>query len=148
MLFRSDQDGFLDLWISGDKEWMVLKNAKNAPISGKHPDHLEVVSPRSTISFSGYVVSVISCLMSPTGSLSFTASSSACEPLDPFSDPDSIAHLLDFTPGYAIRVKVRQLFSSAVNPVSRSHHFFLVVSFSRTSFRLTALNASLAFSAC
>ena len=141
----------MDFWISG---FLVIRNGwfsrmpRMPPIISKHSDPKEELSPGSTISLPGYVVSIISCLMSPTGSLSFPTPPSACEPFDPFSDPDSIAHLLDFTPCHAIRVKVRQLFSSAVNPVSRSHRFFLVVSFSRTSFRLTDLNASVALSAC
>ena len=67
---------------------------------------------------------------------------------DPYADPSSIAHILDFSPGHQIRAKVRHLFAISVNPVSRSHHFFLVVSFGRTSFRLSDQNAGLALSAC
>ena len=67
---------------------------------------------------------------------------------DPYADPFSIAHHLDFSPGHKIRAKVRLNFATSVSPVSRSHHFFLVVSFGRSSFRLTDLNASLALSAC
>ena len=68
--------------------------------------------------------------------------------LDPFSDPSSIAHNLDFSFGHRIRAQVRQLFASPVNPVSSLHRFFLVVSFGCASFRLDDLNVSIALSAC
>ena len=67
---------------------------------------------------------------------------------DPFSDPHSIAHRLDFSPGHAFRIKVRDDFSTPVNPVSESNGFTLIVSFGRAVFDLTPLNVSLALSAC
>jgi hypothetical protein len=69
-------------------------------------------------------------------------------PYDPFGDPQSIAHSLDFSTGHSLRAKVRDLFSTPVNPISSSSRFFLVVSFGRSSFRLNDLNVSLALSAC
>jgi hypothetical protein len=67
---------------------------------------------------------------------------------DPFGDPGSIAHSLDFSHGHRFRAKVRELYSSPVNPISSSGHFFLVVSFGRSGFRLDDLNVCLALSAC
>jgi hypothetical protein len=67
---------------------------------------------------------------------------------DPYADPHSIVHLLDFSPGHAIRAKVRELFSTPVNPVSSNSCFHLVVSFGRSVFRLSPINASLALLAC
>ena len=72
----------------------------------------------------------------------------APERLDPYADPSSIAHSLDFSPGHKIRAKVRHIFSTSVNPISRSHRFFLVVSFGRAVFRLDELNVSIALSSC
>ena len=68
--------------------------------------------------------------------------------MDPFSDPSSIAHNLDFSFGHRIRAQVHQLFASPVNHVSSLHHFFHVVSFGRASFRLYYLNVAIALSAC
>jgi hypothetical protein len=48
---------------------------------------------------------------------------------DPFSDPSSIAHRLDFTHGHVFRRKVRDTFATSVNPISSSSGFTLVVSF-------------------
>ena len=67
--------------------------------------------------------------------------------MDPFNDPSSIAHLLDFSIGHQFRSKVRHLFASSVSPVSSYRCFYLVVSFGRASFCLDELNVSLALSA-
>jgi hypothetical protein len=67
---------------------------------------------------------------------------------DPFGDPDSIAHSLDFSHGHHFRAKVHELFSTPVNPISPSGHFFLVASFGRFGFRLDELNVCLALSSC
>ena len=67
--------------------------------------------------------------------------------MDPFNDPSSIAHILDFSIGHRFRSKVRDRFATSVSPISSSHQFFLVVSFGRASFRLDELNVSLALSA-
>jgi hypothetical protein len=48
---------------------------------------------------------------------------------DPFSDPSSIAHRLDFTHGHVFCRKVRDTFATSVNPISSSSGFTLVVSF-------------------
>jgi hypothetical protein len=50
-------------------------------------------------------------------------------PMDPFQDPHSIAHQLDFSFGHQFRSKVCDLFSSTVNPVYPSSGFILVASF-------------------
>jgi hypothetical protein len=67
---------------------------------------------------------------------------------DPFGDPDSIAHSLDFSYGHRFWAKVRDLFSTPINPILASGHFFLVVSFGRAQFRLDILNAFVALSSC
>jgi hypothetical protein len=67
---------------------------------------------------------------------------------DPFGDPDSIAHILDFSYGHQFWAKVHDLFSSPVNPISALGHFFLVISFGRAQFRLDVLNVSVALSSC
>jgi hypothetical protein len=67
---------------------------------------------------------------------------------DPFGDPDSIAHSLDFSYGHRFRAKVRDLFSTTINSILASGHFFLVVSFGRAQFRLDILNAFVALSSC
>ena len=70
------------------------------------------------------------------------------ESLDPFSDSSSIAHRLDFTPGHAFRSKIRDHFSTPVNPISSSHGFSMIVSFGRASFELSPINVSISLSAC
>ena len=67
---------------------------------------------------------------------------------DPFYDPSSIAHWLDFSPRHVFRAKVRDLFATPVNAVSSANGFSMVVSFGRTSFDLNNLNVSIALSAC
>lgn len=69
-------------------------------------------------------------------------------PRDPFANPHSIAHQLDFSFGHHFRSQVRNLLQTSVNPVSSSHGFFLVVSFGRSSFHLDPVNVSLALLAC
>jgi hypothetical protein len=67
---------------------------------------------------------------------------------DPFEDPNSIAHILDFSHGHCFRAKVHDLFSSLVNPILATGHFFLVVSFGHAYFRLDVLNVCVALSSC
>jgi hypothetical protein len=51
---------------------------------------------------------------------------------DPHDDPHSIIHRLDFSPGHAFRIKVRDSFATPVNPLSASSGFSLVASFGRS----------------
>lgn len=68
--------------------------------------------------------------------------------MDPFNDPHSIAHQLDFSFWHQFRSKVHDLFASTVNPVSPSSGFILVASFGRSTFRLDPVNVNLAISSC
>jgi hypothetical protein len=43
---------------------------------------------------------------------------------DPYGDPDSITHTLDYSHDRRLHAKVRQIFSTPVNPISSTSHFF------------------------
>ena len=67
-------DGEIHLWFNEDnvdKFWIVLFHANGRPIVGKVPDPKEVVSPGSQIKFLSFMALIISCFISPCGSIRF-----------------------------------------------------------------------------
>ena len=74
---RSSLDGEIHLWIHPDKSWIVLFHANGRPIVDKFPDLKEVVSLGSLVVFPNFVASVVSCSISPCGSIQFPPGSAA-----------------------------------------------------------------------
>ena len=72
-------DGEIHLLINEenvDKFWIVLFHANGRPIVGRVPDQKEVVSRGSQIRFPTFMALIISCVISPYGSIRFPPDSS------------------------------------------------------------------------
>ncbi|KAM0881896.1 hypothetical protein ACQ4PT_032653 [Festuca glaucescens] len=162
-------DGTLLFWKV--KEWLLLMNAKSAPLVGRAIKEGEWIKDGSEVKFPNHRVSVLSCIASPTGDMAEMArglNSSLTQTTPSMMEVgstslalvmtqqeigndvpsssvhDALALGLDFSPGLAFARKARSEFYTTVHPARNSLHFTMVVSFGRSTFRLSEDNVSLA----
>jgi hypothetical protein len=158
-------DGSLRYWKA--KDWLLLMNAKAAPLVGRALKEGEKISIGSEVKMPNHYVSVTSCISSPSGDLLEMDRGLGFQPPDQRKDAsdrvtskgipcpgtvgstsvavhDALALGLDFSPGLSFAKRVRREFFSTVHPSKDSYHFTMVVSFGRSSFKLTEDTVSLA----